>query len=158
MTNIVIAIVGKPRSGNTTLIKEFFKPLPVRFRHLTKKVVNGKLVYAYGASSSTERVDYQSLEAVKNDIEQRLSACKKDAKDKKFVLLLPLTLRRGYEVLVTSSIQWLKRQGYRVVVVYLRKMDFADLAMIEVSDKEIQSAWGDHKRHTKELTDIIKGL
>lgn len=165
MNNTIIIICGKANSGKSTLIQTFFKRTEVIPKEeLVKRVINGKQIYAVGDTSPQEQNDFCKVLEVKKDIQRRLDLCDKEACGKDYILLLPFTIARknGRNDMpntncIQKPIEWLK-ENYKIKVVYLRKMDYADIMMRDLADQEIQSVENEDSRHTKELKKVISDL
>lgn len=162
MSSKVIIICGKANSGKSTLIRTFFgKEDVIAKGEIVRKVVHGRQVFAVGDTSPQEQNDFCKVAEVKKDIQKRLSLCDEKSGGKDYILILPFTIARKNRKndmpntdCIQKPIEWL-RNSYKVRVVYLRKMDYADIMMRGLADQEIQSIEGEESNQTKELTRII---
>jgi hypothetical protein len=165
MSNSIVVLCGKANSGKSTLLQTLFESGDIIHKgKLLKKKIKGKIVYVVGDTSSQEQTEFCKVEKVKDDIEGRLKLCEEDAAGNDFILLLPFTIKRQNNKnekpntkCIIKPIEWLKEK-YEVKVIYLRKLDYADIMMRDIFDDEIQSVWDERERHKKELVEIIKGI
>jgi GTPase SAR1 family protein len=165
MSNTIIVICGKGNSGKSTLIRTFFKREELIPKgEIIKKVMKGRLVFAVGDTSPQEQNDFCKVEDVKSDIRDRLNICEEKAKGKDYVLLLPFTISRKNGKndrpntdCIKKPIEWLKTK-FSVYIIYLRKMDYADIMMRDFADNEIQSVTDEESEQAKELKRIMSQL
>jgi len=161
----VVVICGKANSGKSTLIRTFFGRKGVIAKgKIVRKVVRGRQIFAVGDTSPQEQNEFCKVSEVRKDIQKRLDLCDEQSGGKDYILILPFTIARknGRNDMpntdcIQKPIEWL-RNSYKVKVVYLRKMDYADIMMRSLADQEIQSVEGEKSRQTKELREIISAL
>jgi hypothetical protein len=165
MSKKVILICGKANSGKSKTIQTFFGRNEVISKwELVSKTFNGRLVFAVGDTSPQEQNDFCQVAAVKSDIKERLRLCEEKAGGKDFTLILPFTISRKAgrndepnTKCIEKPIEWLK-ETYEVKVIYLRKMDYADVLMRDLSNEEIQSVQDEELRQAGELKRIVVGF
>ena len=169
MKNILI-LCGGNQSGKTKTLKEFFGVSHIRKlakMRLLEKVLNGRKVYAVSLCAPQELRDPCDVEGVKNSIRKRTKKCEQASNGQQYTLIIPFGLYGAVkgklnEDCILNPIEWLRSQGFRIFVIYLRKetarrLDLVNSFMKQLTSNVIEST-KDYKRQSKELEDFIKGL
>lgn len=170
----IILLCGSNEVGKTRTLKKFFGISFENRLHpnqVLEKIIDGKQVYAVSLSSPQEltRV-FCNVEEVKRRISQRIEKCEMKAKEKNYVLIIPHGVYSGRgknkgqlnERCVLEPIEWLRKLGFNVFVIYLRKASARFLTQIDMLVRKIASleigSNEDYTRQAKELDNFIKNL
>lgn len=160
----IVLLCGVRGAGKTNTLKKFFGVKPnVRLsrRQLLERDLEGKKIYAVSLGSPQEQSPFCNVEKVKDNIQKRIDICETASHGQEYVLLIPYGVYRNKqtgelnEKCVFEPIEWLKSQGFRILVIYLNKMRPVDLLMKTISSKEIEST-EDYARQSTDLENLIK--
>lgn len=167
----IVLLIGIRDSGKTGTLLEFFGVKKRRGSYgYMDRIINGKIVCAYGLGSPQELREYCKYKLVIENIKDRLERAETEVKKKHgkhdftFVIPFGLYMRDGKinENCILKPIEWLKKDGYVVSSIYLRRQlsissrtqDFDDF-MKEVTTKRIDSTKDGEERQSKELKKLI---
>ena len=166
MKNIVI-LCGVGEAGKTKTLKEFFGVSHVRRLRrdqLLERVLNGKKIYAVRLSSPQEQEDFCEIDDVKDNIKRRIQKCEQASKGQQYALIIPFglygaTKGKLNEDCILKPIEWLRSQGFRVYVIYLRKKTARGLKLLDSFMKGLASnvieSTKEYDRQAKELKNFI---
>ena len=101
------------------------------------------------------------MEDVKDNVNRRIERVEEETNVEDYILIIPFTVRRSKgkpnEDCITKPIEWLRDRGFRVLVVYLKKMRWIDLFMKKIMSNEIEST-EDYDKQAEDLEKLIKAI
>lgn len=166
----IVILCGVNASGKTTTLKRFFRVSHItrlKPMQLLERVLDGKKIYAVSLNSPQELRDFCDIKGVKDSIGKRISKCEQASKEQQYTLIIPFGLYGAVkgklnENCILNPIEWLRNQGFRIFIVYLRKktarrLDLVDSFMKRLTSNVIEST-KEYDRQANELEKIIRSL
>lgn len=161
MSRVILILLGGPSSGKSKTIDAFFDNTAKSVTHQELKTEMGDVnVWKLCSSSPQESSGFGEY----GDVESRIFKRIRKIIDADYVAILPFTIPfndktgRAYTAnLIIKPIKNLKKQGYHVLVVYLRKHDIYDSTVKKLwLAHTIESKKGKYQEQSVELKDFIK--
>lgn len=123
--------------------------------------------YAVSLNSPQELRDFCDVEGVKDSIGKRIKKCKQASKGQQYTLIIPFglygaTKGKLNEDCILKPIEWLRSQGFRIFIIYLKKktarrLDLVDSFMKKLTSNVIEST-KEYDRQSKELENFIGAI
>jgi hypothetical protein len=169
----IVLLCGSNEVGKTKTLKAFFgvshierlKPM-----QLLERILNGMKIYAVSLNSPQEQSEFCNVSEVKARIEKRIQKCEEASHGQDYILIIPFGIyqkgRRKTEQLnekcILEPIEWLKKLGFKVRSIYLRKetarlLPLKDELMKKITSQEIKSE-KNYDRQAKELESFIEHM
>ena len=157
MVKRILILCGERNSGKTKTLRKLFG---VSSRKQIASIrIDGKIVCIKYFGSPQELKDFCHVKKVIENIKERLTYAKRNFNNN-FILVIPFTLirkgNRTNEDCIVKPIKWL-RTRYTTHIIYLRKINYADVIMERLARSEIKST-EDYIRQSNQLKEIIKSL
>lgn len=167
----IVILCGVDEAGKTKTLKEFFNVSHVSRLNpmqLLERVLNGKRVFGVSLSSPQELRDFCDVEGVKGSVKKRIEKCEKASKGQDYILLIPFGIYMNKEKTelnencILKPIEWLRDQGFKIHIIYLRKKTARTLKLVDSFMRKITSnvieSTKDYDRQAKELEKFIRTL
>lgn len=156
MVRTVVALCGEQNSGKSHTLRRLFR---LRGLPATGSIRIGKrIVCVRGVSSPQEQEEFCQYRDVQDNIKERTDYCDGEF-GKSYTLVIPFTIqkkgRKTNERCIVKPIKWLKKRGFRVFIIYLRKLNYADIMMGKITKNEIKSD-ENYRRQARELKRFIR--
>lgn len=163
----IFILCGVGQTGKTKTLKQFFG---VSFNKIVtmvnplEKLLNGVTIFAVGLSSPQEQEDFCHVNDVKRNIRRRIE---KLPENHDYVLIIPFGVYgaskgKMNEDCIILPIEWLKNQGFRVFVIYLRKAsarsEILIMSLMKKLNARIIDSTEDYGKQAKELERIMRTL
>lgn len=166
----IVILCGVGQAGKSKTLKEFFKVRHIKrldYMQLLERTNNGKKVYAVSLNSPQELRKFCDAEGVKDSIRKRIKKCEDASKGQQYTLIVPFglygaTKGKLNEDCILKPIEWLRSQGFRIFLIYLRKKTARTLRLIDsfmkgLTSNVIQST-KEYDRQARELEKIIGAI
>jgi len=153
------------------LLKKFFQEkvsLTSSGKEFFERTLEGKKVYTVDSGSPQERNEFCKVEAVNENIQERINECNKKANGQIYILIIPFTISENdertklNEKCILEPIEAL-RKNYNVFVIYLRKKNATHLSRINdlmkgIATVEIETTKQDYDKSTELETFLRKNV
>lgn len=143
----VVVLCGVGQAGKSKTLKKFFGVSHIKrlgYMQLLERTINGKKVYAVSLNSPQELRDFCDVEGVKDSIKKRIKKCESVSRGQDYVLLIPFGIYGAIngklnEDCILKPVEWLRSQGFRVFLIYLRKKTAQALRLVDSFMKRLTS-------------------
>lgn len=166
----IVILCGVGEVGKTKTLKAFFgvSHIPkLNPMQLLERMLNGKRVFGVSLSSPQELRKFCDVEGVKDSIKKRIRKCENASKGQDYILVIPFGIyedkeKKGElnEDCILKPIDWLRSQGFRIFVIYLRKVRSRILVLVDSFMRRITSSiiesTEEYDRQARELENFIK--
>lgn len=165
----IIILCGVGQTGKSKTLKKFFGVSQIRLRpmQLLERLLDGKRVYAVSLNSPQEQRDFCDVEGVEDSIRKRIKKCEQVSEGQQYTLIVPFglygaTKGKLNEDCILKPIEWLRSQGFRVYVTYLRKKTARGLKLLDSFMKGLASnvigSTEEYDRQARELENFIRAI